>query len=60
MRLISLHDLNNPSREIAVDADEISAVEPLATGSAIRLCGGEMPVLVHESPGEIVKLSQRE
>lgn len=60
MRLITLHDVNNPSREIPIDAEDFSHAAPLATGSAVRLKSAETPVLVHESPSEIRALLEAE
>ena len=59
MRLITLHDVNNPMQQIPVDADDFSTAVPLGTGSAVRLKSSDAPVMVHESPEEIVALLEK-
>jgi len=56
MRLIELHDKNNPTRVIAIDADDFSAAVPHLDGSAVRLKDGDALYIVHETPEEIVEL----
>jgi len=60
MRLIQLHDHLNPSQEVEVDADQISAVTVFGSGSAVMVAG-QGTIGVHETPHEVleaVKASQ--
>lgn len=56
MKLLILHDLNNPNREVPIDASDYSMASPLATGSAVLTKASGQPVLVHESPEEIARM----
>jgi hypothetical protein len=56
MRLIILHDLNNPAREVPIDAGDYSSAVGLASGSAVRMKSSDAPLLVAESPEEIVRI----
>lgn len=53
MRLIILHDINNPSREVPLDPTDYSNAAPMNTGAAVRLKSSDVPILVHESPEEV-------
>ena len=53
MRLVELHDINNPQRIIALDADDFSAAIPYGSGSAIMLKSNSQPIAVHESTTEV-------
>lgn len=54
MKLITLHDLLNPSQEVEVDADAITSITPFGSGSSIQV-GGSI-VGVHESPSEVAEI----
>ena len=54
MKLITLHDHLNPTREVLIDADSITSVTPFGSGSSIQ-CGQGL-VGVHESPEEVAEL----
>lgn len=56
MRLLILHDLNNPNQEIPIDVEDYSSASPLPTGSALRTKSSDMPLMVHESPHEIIQM----
>jgi len=60
MRLLTLHDHLNPSQEVEVDADQISAVTIFGSGSAVMVAG-QGTIGVHETPREVlaaIKASQ--
>ncbi|HLW84806.1 MAG TPA: hypothetical protein VKR60_06280 [Candidatus Sulfotelmatobacter sp.] len=54
MRPIELHDNLNPNQVVALDADAITGIRPLPTGSAVA-CGAAI-YTVHESPAEVEAL----
>lgn len=54
MRIIDLHDHLNPTQVVPLDADQISGVSPLGSGSAVT-CAGVM-YGVHESSSEVEAL----
>jgi hypothetical protein len=58
VKALQLHDLNNPSQLVVIDADDFSTAAPMNTGSAVRLKSSDIPILVHESPEEILALMQ--
>jgi hypothetical protein len=55
MRLITLHDHLNPSREVKVDADTITSIAPFGSGSSVQ--SGMGLVGVHETPEEVEALA---
>jgi hypothetical protein len=55
MRIIVLHDHLNPSQEVPVDADQISAVTVFGSGSSVMVAGMGV-VAVHETPHEVLEL----
>lgn len=52
MRLLTLHDSTNPSREVEIDADSLATVTPFSGGSIVQV-GDSAPVAVKETPEEI-------
>ena len=54
--MITLHDHLNPSQEVLVDADSITSVTPVGSGSSIQ-CGQGL-VGVHETPHEVAEAIQ--
>lgn len=52
---VTLHELNNPAREVEVDADSVCAVVGCETGSSLQLVSGGV-VAVHESPIEVRRI----
>lgn len=56
MRLLILHDIMNPQREIPIDADDFSAAAPFGQGSAVRIKSGDTPLAVHETPEQIIQM----
>ena len=56
MRLITLHDINNPTQEILMDADDFSVCAPFGSGSTIRLKSSDQPIAVHEPPAEVLRI----
>lgn len=54
MRLLTLHDHLNPTREVVVNADAIQSIAPFGSGSSVQV---EASIVgVHETPEEIAKL----
>lgn len=53
MQLIKLHDMNNPNREIPMDAADFSVALPYLEGSAVRLKSSDSCFLVYETPEQI-------
>ena len=66
MRLITLHDILNPSQVVEIDADAVLSVAPFGSGSSVRLSPGHVirpgrpytpgSVGVHETPEEVRRL----
>ena len=56
MRLIELHDVNNPSRIVPFDADDFSTVIPQNQGCAVIRKDSDIVVYVHESACEVMML----
>jgi hypothetical protein len=56
MKLITLHDLNNPSQEIGIDADDFSLAVPFGSGSSVRVKSSDQPIAVHESPERVLEI----
>ena len=54
MKLITLHDHNNTSQEVVIDADAITSITPFGSGSAIQ--SGSGLVAVHETPQEVTEI----
>lgn len=58
MKLIALHDLNNPSQEIGLDAEDFSLAVPFGSGSSVRVKSSDQPIAVHETPKQVLELVQ--
>ena len=56
MKLVTLHDLNNPSQEIGLDADDFSLVAPFGSGSSVRVKSSDQPIAVHEAPERVLEI----
>ena len=56
--MLRLHDLNSPSRVVLVDAEDISIILAMPTGSAILMKDVANPIYVHESTDEIATLEE--
>ena len=56
MKFIELHDINNPSQVIPMDAEDYSVAVPFGSGSSIRLKSSDQPIAVHETPREVILL----
>ena len=56
MRLIELHDVNNPTRVLPFDADDFARAIPMNQGCAVFGKGSDYAVLVHESSEEVMML----
>jgi hypothetical protein len=54
MRIAILHDMNNPTQEVPLDADDFSRAVPSGSGSAVYTKSSDAPFLVHETPREVV------
>lgn len=59
MRIIQLHDVNNPSRALPFDADDFSTVIPMNQGCAVFAKGSDHAILVHESSEEVMTLVEQ-
>ena len=60
MRIITLHDYYNPERIIAMDPEDFSAAVPFLSGSALRTKSSDAPILVHETPEQILEILEEE
>ena len=56
MRLIELHDVNNPSRVFWFDADDFSTAIPQNQGCAVFRKESDIVLYVHESTEEVMML----
>lgn len=56
MKILKLHDMNNPTRLVPIDVEDYSTAVPCGSGSAVRLKSSDAPVLVHETPEEITAM----
>jgi len=56
MKIIKLHDKNNPERIIPFDAADFSMAVPMLGGSALRLKSSDSLTQVLETPEEILDL----
>lgn len=56
MKLVVLHDINNPSQKIPFDSEDFDAAVPYGPGSAVRLKSSDQPIAVHETPDEVIAL----
>lgn len=56
MKIVRLHDLNNPSRIIPFDAADFSAAVPYLGGSALKLKDCEALIPVIETAEQIIAL----
>jgi hypothetical protein len=54
VKLITLHDGMNPDQEVGLDADAITGVSPLGSGSGVE-CGGVM-YDIHETPEQVEEI----
>jgi len=56
--IITLHDLNNPTREIKFDHADFSEAMPTNTGTGSLLLrkDSDLATFVHESPSEVEDL----
>jgi hypothetical protein len=52
---ITLHELNNPSMPVEVDADSVCAIVGFGSGSSLQLVSGGV-IAVHETPTEVRSL----
>jgi hypothetical protein len=60
MKQAAFHEILNPTHNKYLDAEDYDAVEDFGTGhSAIRLKSSDQPVLVNESPDEVVKIIEQ-
>ena len=53
MKRMTLHDMNNPTEIVILDAEDFSVAVPFASGSSIRLKSSDQPIAVHETPEEV-------
>jgi hypothetical protein len=56
MRLITLHDYNNPEHIIAMDPEDFSTAAPYLSGAALRTKNSDAPILIHETPEQILEI----
>jgi aspartate 1-decarboxylase len=56
MRIVELHDKNNPSRVIPIDAEDFSIAVPYNGGAAVKLKDGDALYIVSETPEEVEAL----
>jgi hypothetical protein len=56
MRLIELHDVNNPSRVVPFDVDDFSSAIPMNQGCAVIRKDSDIITYVHESAEEVMLL----
>ena len=56
MHVATLHDMNNPTQEIPLDAEDFSRAIPLGSGSAVYMKAVDMPFLVRETPKEVIEI----
>jgi len=56
MKIIKLHDLNNPTRIVPFDAADFSVAVPYLGGAALRLKSGDALIPVIETPEQILDL----
>ena len=56
MKLIHLHDINNPSQRIPMDAEDFSVAVPYGTGSSVRLKSSDQPIACHEDPDTVEQI----
>lgn len=56
MKLIIMHDLMNPEREVIMDFEDFSSAQPYNTGSSVRTKSTENGMLVQETPAQIRRL----
>jgi hypothetical protein len=53
MKVITLHDIENPNEKVILDAADFSVAVPFGSGSSIRLKSSDQPIAVHETPEEV-------
>jgi hypothetical protein len=56
MKIVYLHDMNNPNNEIPLDARDFSTAFPYLLGSAVRLKSSDSSFPVHEKPLDVVRM----
>lgn len=56
MNIIVLHDINNPTQEIEMDAEDFSIAVPFGSGSSIRLKSSDQPIAVAENPRQVQEI----
>jgi hypothetical protein len=56
MKLIHLHDINNPSQVIPMDAEDFSVAVPFGTGSSVKLKSADTPIACHEDPETVEQI----
>jgi len=59
VKILVLHDLNNPEKIVPFDMDDFSAAQPWNGGSWLKLKSSDAPLLVKESTEVILKLLER-
>lgn len=58
MKIIELHDKNNPTQVIPLVADSFELAVPYLGGAGIKLKSSDAFIVVHETPEEIIALLQ--
>lgn len=56
MKMVMLHDMNNPTQKKFLVVENFCNVEPLGSGSAVKVSDSDVPLLVHETPEEVDKI----
>ncbi len=60
MKILRLHDINNPTREVLFPSDEFGGTLPLATGCVVLRKDSDVVTYVHESEDEVATLLEEE
>jgi len=58
LKIAVLHDYLNPNQEVEFEVDDFSVATPYVNGSAIMRKSSDVPVLVHETPREVITILQ--
>jgi hypothetical protein len=58
LQIAILHDYLNPNQEVPFEVDDFSVATPYVNGSAIMRKSSDVPVLVHETPREVITILQ--
>ena len=58
MKLIVLHDINNPDRVLPMDAEDFSAAQPYLGGALVYRKDSDTPLTVYETPEKVLEIIQ--